>query len=167
MVELRRTRLLMSMCWNVFNLTGTWPSSCSSTYRPDMYVESSLGLTACSNLCPPAHGYWRWSPWIEKGNSRNYLIKLPSVGTASQIIRLIVLGTYFASLDPRPPSWGGRPGIDCLRMREVFRILSSKFDRKLNYPWRAVHPHFQATFKHQKVDIIVATESYYSGVRHG
>ena len=26
-----------------------------------------------------------------------------------------------------------------------------------------VHPHFQAIFKHQKVDIIVATESYYSG----
>ena len=38
---------------------------------------------------------------------------------------------------PGRPLEEGRPGIDCLRMREVFRILSSKFDRKLNYPRRA------------------------------
>ena len=31
----------------------------------------------------------------------------------------------------------GRPGIDYLRMRGIFRILSSKFDRKLNYLRRA------------------------------
>ena len=31
----------------------------------------------------------------------------------------------------------GRPGIDCLRMSRVFRILSSKLDRKLNHPRRA------------------------------
>ena len=41
------------------------------------------------------------------------------------------------SLDPRPPSWERKPSMDCLRMRGVFRILSSKFDRKLNYPRRA------------------------------
>ena len=35
---------------------------------------------------------------------------------------------------PGCPLEEGRPGIDCLRMREVFRILSSKFDRKLNFP---------------------------------
>ena len=35
---------------------------------------------------------------------------------------------------PGRPLEEERSGIDCLRMREVFRILSSKFDRKLNFP---------------------------------
>ena len=38
---------------------------------------------------------------------------------------------------PGRPLEEGRPGIDCLRMRGVFRILSSKFDSKLNYARRA------------------------------
>ena len=37
---------------------------------------------------------------------------------------------------PRLPSWGGRPGINCLGTRRVFCILSGKFDRKLNQPRR-------------------------------
>ena len=38
---------------------------------------------------------------------------------------------------PGSPLEEGRPGIDCLRIRGVFRILSSKFDRKLNFARRA------------------------------
>ena len=45
-------------------------------------------------------------------------------------------GTEEVSLDPRPLSWGGKAWYQ-LRMRGVFRILSSKFDCKLNnYPRR-------------------------------
>ena len=48
-------------------------------------------------------------------------------------ILILTVHTRIASTPGRPLE-EGRPGIDCLRMREVSRILSSKFDRKLNYP---------------------------------
>ena len=35
---------------------------------------------------------------------------------------------------PGRPLGEVRPGIDCLCMHRIFRILSSKFDRKLNHP---------------------------------
>ena len=41
----------------------------------------------------------------------------------------------------------GRPGIDCLHMRRVFRILSSKLDRKQN------HPRMARTILRSKVNI--------------
>ena len=45
-------------------------------------------------------------------------------------------GSKLASTPGRPLR-EGRPGIDCLRMRRIFRILTSKLDRKLNHPRRA------------------------------
>ena len=56
---------------------------------------------------------------------------------------VLVRAAQFRSLynilasSPGRPLEEGRAGIDCLRMRGVFRILSSKFDRKLNYARRA------------------------------
>ena len=41
------------------------------------------------------------------------------------------------ALTPGHPLEERRPGIDCLHMRGVFRILSSKFNCKLNYAQRA------------------------------
>ena len=38
---------------------------------------------------------------------------------------------------PGRPLGEGRPGIDCLRIRRVFSIFSSKSDCKLNHPQRA------------------------------
>ena len=44
--------------------------------------------------------------------------------------------SYVASTPGRPLG-EERPGIDCLQMCRIFRILSSKLDRKLNHPQRA------------------------------
>ena len=35
---------------------------------------------------------------------------------------------------PGHPLGEGRPGIDCLHMRRIFRMFSSKLDRKINPP---------------------------------
>ena len=50
--------------------------------------------------------------------------------------RLLRVRNWLASTPGRPLE-EGRLGIDCLRMRGVFRILYSKFDCKLNYERRA------------------------------
>ena len=41
---------------------------------------------------------------------------------------------------PGRPLGEVRPGIDCLCMHRIFRILSSKFDRKLNHPRKGLVP---------------------------
>ena len=52
---------------------------------------------------------------------------------------------------PRHPLGEERPGIDCLRMRRVFHILSGKLDHKLNHPRRA------STILRSKVNIYSTT----------
>ena len=48
---------------------------------------------------------------------------------------------------------------------EVRRVIAESYPvlEQLRNKLNSTPAHFQATFKHQKVDIIVATESYYSG----
>ena len=69
-----------------------------------------------------------------------------AITSESLILECCTLSSYFQATmntrsslasSPGRPLEEGRPGIDCLRMRGVFRILSSKFDRKLNYARRA------------------------------
>ena len=50
---------------------------------------------------------------------------------------LLIIDTQHLASTPGRSLEEGRPGIDCLRMRGIFHILSSKFDRKLNYLRRA------------------------------
>ena len=52
-------------------------------------------------------------------------------------MRIRAIAIMLLASTPGRPLGEGRPGIDYLHMRRIFRILSSKLDRKLNHPRRA------------------------------
>ena len=51
------------------------------------------------------------------------------------LLQTNIIARLGSASTPGRPLEKGRLGIDRLRMRGVFRILSSKFDRKLNYAY--------------------------------
>ena len=73
---------------------------------------------------------------VDIGKHRLWILQDGYITSELFILESVVHVHGHLASTPGRPLRERRPGINCLRMRRIFRVLSSKLDRKLNHPRR-------------------------------